>query len=182
MKKNKIVVIVLLFSLMLSNSVFATEQFCDLILYKGQTYEILNYVYPLESYFNESNPRPVPMGLGFLRKEALCSACWRGYIATWKIEEGILYLIKLEDGSCDLQNKRDLDISKIFPEQQLPIKAEWFNGSIDFYLETESYNPYELKGGETFNAKQLYLTIENGVIQKEEIVNTKISPMPLLAW
>ena len=117
MKKYFILIILIL----ISTRAFATAQFGDGLVYKGETVSIFSN--PLESFFNKENPRPNDLF------KPRCSACWRGYVATWKIENGYLYLIKVVEGSCG-SNPKEIEISKVFPKGNPPIKATWFTGTI----------------------------------------------------
>ena len=81
--------LLLVFSMCLFTSVaFATIQTEERIMYNGERRDMSSL--PLESFFNESHPRPEAFfmyGVG--------SACWRGYIGEWKIENDFLYLERL---------------------------------------------------------------------------------------
>ena len=114
-------IVTFLFLIMLMGNVMATGQYPDLLIYKGETQSI--FTNPLELYFDNQHPRPI----GIFTFS--CTANWRGYVATWKIEENNLYLVKLVEGSCD-ENAREIPIAIIFPEHQAPIKASWFSGTL----------------------------------------------------
>jgi hypothetical protein len=66
------------------------------------------------------NPRPVKL-FGYA-----CTASRRGYIATWKIDNGKLFLIKIVSGDCSAE-PADLDVSSIF-KKPLPVEATWYSG------------------------------------------------------
>ncbi|MDR0769488.1 MAG: hypothetical protein LBE71_06285 [Dysgonamonadaceae bacterium] len=55
-----------------------------------------------------------------------CSACWRGYLGQWKIENDKLYLIGLHEFGETSQNTL---MTRIFPNQQ-EVFADWFSGEI----------------------------------------------------
>ena len=82
---NKIVLTLAALSI-LCNSLFATGQRSERIIFNGKEYSL--FTDPLESLFTEVNPRPVKL-FGYA-----CTASRRGYIATWKIDNGKLFLIK----------------------------------------------------------------------------------------
>lgn len=155
--------IVLLIILLSSSNAFGTAQFPDLLIYKGDSFSLFSN--PLESYFGKNNPRPDYL---FVFR---CTANWRGYVATWKIENENLYLIKLVEGSCD-PNARNIDISIIFPSQDLPIKATWFSGTLR--IPQGKMLSYIHMGYESIYENDLIITIENGKVINEQIVdNTK---------
>jgi hypothetical protein len=86
---------VLLLGLFFTLNVFGTIQIPDLLIYSGDT--ILIETFPLESYFNDQNPRPDSLFL----KDCLSTACWRGYQAIWKIENDRLFLVSILDCCAD---------------------------------------------------------------------------------
>jgi len=160
MKRLTIAIVVFL----IPCSAFATAQLGDKLVYKTETVEIFSN--PLESYFNEKNPRP---GHLFTFK---CTACWRGYVATWKIEDGYLYLTKIVEGSCS-KDAKEILISEIFPQQTAPVKALWFTGT----LRAPQGEPllYVHMGYGSVYEKELMISIKEGRVLSEVIVdNTKI--------
>ncbi len=144
---NKITL--LFFLILLPANVLATIQAPDELTYKGETKPMLTN--PLEQYF-ETHPRPEGVF------NALCSAIWRGYIATWEIKENNLYLVNLKEGGCEA-NAPEIPLSKIFRNQQSPVKASWYSGVLKIPIRNGSI--YE---------KELILTIENGVLINEELI------------
>ena len=60
----------------------ATTQFSDILYLNGQKHSLDSL--PLEQYYGPGNPRP--------KFRAPNTATWRGYIATWEIDRGVLYL------------------------------------------------------------------------------------------
>lgn len=83
----------LLFVMLISRfTVLGTAQVPDLLIYNGDTLQLM--ANPLEDYYNESNMRPSSFGI----HHCTSTACWRGYQATWLIENNILYLVKI--GNC----------------------------------------------------------------------------------
>lgn len=61
---------------------FATTQVSDLIVINGQPQPLDSL--PLEQYYGPGQPRP--------RFKAPNTATWRGYVATWALDGGRLYL------------------------------------------------------------------------------------------
>src|SRR4030065_169020 len=60
----------------------ATTQFPDILYLNGQKHSLDSL--PLEHYYGPGNPRP--------KFRAPNPATWRGYIATWEIDRGVLSL------------------------------------------------------------------------------------------
>jgi hypothetical protein len=144
-----------------------TAQIADKLLYKNETMWIFSN--PLESYFNEKNPRPDHL---FTFK---CTACWRGYVATWKIEEGYLYLTKVVEGSCGADAK-EIPISEILPQQTAPVKALWFTGT----LRVPQGEPllYVHMGYGSIYEKELMISIKEGKVLSEFIVDNTKKKLP----
>ena len=86
----------------------ATTQFPDLLYLNGQKHPLDSF--PLEQYYSPGKPRP--------KFRAPNTATWRGYIATWEIDQGVLYL-KAIGGWTD-QGEVRLE-EPVFPAR----KARW---------------------------------------------------------
>ncbi len=145
----------------LCSVLYATAQFGDRLIYKGQTYEI--FTNPLESFFNNEHPRPENLF------KYSCTACWRGYIATWKIEEGRLWLVKAIEGSCDI-NAAEIDLSGVFGKK-LPVEATWYSGVLR--VPQGELLDYVHMGYESVYEKELLITIQKGKVIKEETIDNK---------
>jgi hypothetical protein len=124
-----------------------TAQASDILYFDGSEYIL--YSEPLEFYFEQHPPRP--------DIEATCSACWRGYIATWRIKRDKLYMVSLQsfDGD-DLALKQ-----KLFPGDDM-IFASWFTGPLvcPYGEEVE----YVHMGYGTTYENYLILEVEHGIV------------------
>ena len=149
-----------LFLIVLTGNVWATAQMGDILVYQGQNKSIFSN--PLEFYFDEQHPRPNEVF------QFSCTANWRGYVATWKIEEDYLYLVKLVEGSCS-HDAPEIPLGSIFPEQQSPIKATWFTGRLRIPLGKRLQ--YVHMGYGSVYEKALFLSIENGKLIGETLVD-----------
>lgn len=95
--------------------VLGTAQVPDVLIYQGDTLAL--YANPLEDFYHEENPRPRSFGL----QGGWSTACWRGYRATWLIENDQLYLIEI--GPCHVYLEYKLtqivldSLSKTIPEE-----------------------------------------------------------------
>jgi hypothetical protein len=156
--------IAILFFFMLLGNAFATAQFPYYLIYKGEELPIFSN--PLEAYLKTMDyPRHDEIFV------SSCSACWRGYVATWKIEDGYLYLTKLVEGTCS-SNAKEIPISIIFSKQKAPIKATWFSGTLR--IPQGKQLRYVHMGYGSIYEKEIILTVENGKLTKENIIdNTK---------
>jgi len=158
--KNKIFFVSILFIVVTSGKAFSTAQMADHLIYKGETLPI--FTNPLESFFSDKNPRPSNTF------HFLCTACWRGYIATWKIEDNKLYLIKIVEGTCS-SDAPEIDVSKIFKGKKLPVEAYWYSGILR--IPRGKMLSYVHMGYGSVYEKELILTIENGKLVKEETID-----------
>ena len=80
-----------------------------------------------------------------------CSALWRGYIATWKIESGMLYLIEIyanvtgvkghikgnESTTQSLLSDEAVGMDYFFPNQS-KVFADWYSGNLPIHNESTS--------------------------------------------
>mgnify|MGYP001826477571 CR=1 FL=1 len=127
-----------------------TAQVTDVLSFDGDEYAIHNE--PLEAYFDKYPPRP--------EIEASCSACWRGYVATWRIKRSKLYLQRLDDFSGKLLKLK----KELFPNEEGPVFASWFTGPLICPNGPEVQ--YIHMGYESTFEKYLIIEIENGLVTK----------------
>ena len=99
-----------------------TLQIAERMIYNGQEYQL--HTEPLKSYLYEHPiKRPGPT-------HSFCTACWRGYVGHWAIEDDKLYLVELD--SFEIPHRNALD--DLFPDQE-KVFAEWFSGTIHTTLD-----------------------------------------------
>lgn len=94
-----------------------TSQIPDVIYYRGRRRQLM--ATPLESYFEKGAARP--------ELDRSFSELWRGYIATWRLDEGRLYLVHLKPG---MDGGAKLTIGTLFPGQGRRVFAFWFTGRL----------------------------------------------------
>ena len=94
----------------------ATTQFSDIVYLNGQKHSLDSL--PLEQYYGPKNPRP--------KFRAPNTATWRGYIATWEIDRGVLYLKAIRAWT----GQRKVGLEALFPGQKGPVAATWFTGKL----------------------------------------------------
>jgi hypothetical protein len=152
--------ILLLLFLFLNINVFATAQLPDYLKYKGKTYRM--YTNPLDSYFSKENPPPKGFG------RMVSTACWRGYVAFWMIENGYLYLEKILDGD---NYGPKIPPTKLFKDTKGPVKATWYSGTIT--IPQGKRTKYVHMGYQSKYEKELKLRIEKGKLIKEWTIDNK---------
>ncbi|MGC8494817.1 MAG: hypothetical protein ACP5SH_24095 [Syntrophobacteraceae bacterium] len=106
---------------------------------------------PLSDYFAMGGTGP--------RFQSNCTALWRGYIGTWEILDGRLYLIELhgtlEDGS-------EAELSSIFPDFPDRVFAHWFSGTIRAPL--GKLIQYVHMGYASIHERDLLIEVARGVV------------------
>ena len=111
-----------------------------------------------------------------------CTACWRGYIGHWLVDDHQLWLVdvrgsnEVDDGKIyvevDQEQLKLLDWRKtFFNHQQGNIKAEWFSGQLVVemgelikYVHMAYYSEYE---------KYMIIDIKDGDVVKQEMLTNE---------
>ena len=145
----------------------ATGQAPDLLLMNGKQYSILTN--PLEPFL-ALNPKKTPTS------DIVSTGLWRGYVATWKIEDDRLILTKIEtlrrkptdDGAFDTEYGDTTQA--VFPEDGVVI-ATWFTGHI--VIPTGKLVEYVHMGYASTYKKYLILRVERGVLTKQYRLNSE---------
>ncbi len=155
--KNITIAMILLF---VPINAFATAQIPDRILYQGEAYPL--FTEPLERYLSENTPRTERLFF------SVCTACWRGYVATWELKENYLYITKLVEGTCR-PDAKEIPFENVFPGQAAPVKAVWFSGVLR--IPQGERLRYERRGYGAVYERELWLTIRNGKMASETIID-----------
>ena len=138
---------------------FATSQVPEVLVYGGTTNDL--YTTPLESLFSAGSPKV------FIERPS-STACWRGYVGTWKIEKDELYLVALQEGH---PRAGAIPLDKVNPQWESPVKATWFSGTLRIG------RGKVLMGGMGFSEKResdIFLEIKEGIIvSTRQVDNTK---------
>jgi len=113
--------IIIIIFVLTGTQLFGTAQFPDLLIYKGDTF--LLHSNPLEVYFDKKGERTI----GGIEIKGSCTALWRGYVATWKLENDSLFLIRIQTDYCD-DIPNEVDITKEFNSNK--IFADWVSFEI----------------------------------------------------
>ena len=145
---------------MFSLNIFATAQIPDFLKYNDKTYRM--HTNPLDTYFSKENPPPKDFG------KYRSAACWRGYVAFWKIENGYLYLEKVLEGD---NHGPSIPLTKLFKDARGSVKATWYSGIIT--IPKGKQLKYVHMGYRSKYEKELKMTFDKGKLIKEWTVNNK---------
>ena len=112
------------------------------------------------------------------------TGCWRGYIATWKLENNKLFLEEI--APCDTYGKPPgnypiADISKLFPDlyKDGHIFAGWVTDEL--LVAKGKMLWYMHNGFDRIYERELGLVVESGILQKtNEYDNSKTKESPLI--
>lgn len=145
-----------------SSAVYATAQIPDQIELDGKTYELLSE--PLNDYLYEVHWQ--------LPEDAeIHSGNWRGYIASWAIQEGQLVLLD----AVIRRYHEDLDdtlteslMPSLFPDQQQVI-AVWFSGTL--VVPTGPLREYVHMGYQSSYERYTVLEIAAGKVTAQHDLN-----------
>jgi len=136
-----------------------TAQIAEKLVYKGETLSLCDE--PLRHYLQTIARN--------LRLEAPSTALWRGYVGTWTIEDGRLYLVKLEGYKLTKAGITQIELRDIFPDYPDGVFAHWCTGELRCpmgglleYVHGGYASRYEM---------DLFLKIEKGILVSDRIVN-----------
>ena len=159
----------------LSPAVLATGQDPDLIIYNGKTYSL--FANPLEEFYENRKNRPSFQ----VEPGVMSTGNWRGYVATWAIENGILYLVKLDAWICrdwDAKSCRKVKLSAIFGRRYRDgkVKADWFSGELR--IPDGKLLQYVHMGYGSVYERELTLSVESGRVVKESVIDNTRKALP----
>jgi hypothetical protein len=100
-----------------------TAQAAEILHYKGR--ELALCAEPLDLYLENNNIRFDSETIANSGTITICSACWRGYIGEWLIENRRLYLIGINN-----VNDEPIPLSRIFPDNPKRVFAHWVTGEL----------------------------------------------------
>lgn len=126
-----------------------TAQFSEWLNYQGEEHAM--FTNPLSDYYAMTGLKS-PFS-------ADCSALWRGYVGTWEILGGRLYLIRLK-GS--LEDGGTASLETVFPGFPDRVFAHWYSGTIR--LPQGRRLEYVHKGYMSRFEREEFLDIERGVL------------------
>ena len=138
----------------------ATTQFPDILYLDGQKHELFSL--PLEQYYGPNRPRP--------QFKAPNTATWRGYVATWEIDQGVLYLKAIKAWT----HQGEVGLEALFPGQKSRVAATWFSGQLRV-PQGKMLKPYV---PQPIYEKYLMITVEQGRVQGREIIDNPGGQLP----
>jgi hypothetical protein len=138
---------------LLPEPALATTQFSDILYLNGQKYSLDSL--PLEPYYGPGNPRP--------KFRAPNTATWRGYIATWEIDRGVLYIKAIRAWT----DQGQVGLEALFPGRKVPVSATWFTGRLMIPQGpvVKPAVPHPIYG------KYLLITVEQGRVVHQEVID-----------
>jgi len=150
----------ILMMLILSGNAFATAQAPEILSYKKKRLKL--HTTPLAAYFYQQGYAP--------EFNPVNTACRRNYIATWKIDNGDLYLVDI-DATLD---KKPFTVKNLFPHSKYPVKATWYTGTL--ILPRGKLMHYVHSGYQSKYEEELQIQIEDGKVIKETMVKNPVPP------
>jgi hypothetical protein len=142
-----------LLCLLIPKAALGTTQFSDILYLNGQKHSLDSL--PLEQYYHPGNPRP--------KFRAPNTATWRGYIATWEIEQGVLYLKAI----LAWTDQGEVGLEALCPGKKGPVAATWFTGK----LRVPQGKILKPAVPHPIYAKYLMITVEKGRLVSQEVVD-----------
>lgn len=143
---------------------FATAQLPDNIVIDGVREKLFaNPLEPALKADKELAARFYP-----LLPKGMCTAVWRGYVATWQVRDDRLYLEQIEVDACS--NAHALALERIFPGSTGAVPATWVTGRLT--IPQGKQQQYIHMGYQSRYERYLILTVEAGVIVARETRDT----------
>lgn len=158
---------------------YATGQAPDLLVYNGKTYDLFSN--PLEDYYSYKRRRPPFM----IEPHTVISGVWRGYIATWEITDGRLYLSKVDSWLCGRYSKsrrnkgcRRVTLRELFGKRVVNgrVLASWVSDRLRVPDGKEIQ--YVHMGYGSIYERDMFFEVEAGKILKQEMVDNTNLKLP----
>lgn len=159
-------ILIIIFGLFTGNTVFATGQVPDYMVYKGDTVAIFSN--PLEQYFEQTGKRELIDFVG-----CWSTACWRGYKAIWELKNDSLFLRQITSCHKDCAPEiNNASLEKIFGTDN--VFADWFTGSI--IIPQGKQVQYIHMGYASIYERELHLSFQIGLqVDERTVSNEKIA-------
>lgn len=150
---------------MLSVKAGATGQRPDYLIRDSDTLSLYNN--PLTQYFERVGNNEMPDFHTYCGS----TACWRGYVAYWKLEGDSLFLLRIKPCVDECDSNVDANLEKMFHSKE-PF-AYWYSGTLTL-PKGKFFTSYYI-GYSSIYEKEEKIQIENGVVIKRwEISNEKL--------
>ena len=131
-----------------------TTQVLEQLTYNGTIFPTISE--PLRPYLESNN----------IQLPSQSSACWRGYIGHWTIEDNQLYVTDIRSFRIPTKGITP-SIQYLFPDQTR-VFAEWFSGKIR--IEEGEIRHY-FGRGHYARERTIFLIFERGVLIESEIIH-----------
>ena len=131
-----------------------TVQIAERLIVEGQEVSLCEE--PLAPYLALMTNRP--------RFDASCSALWRGYVGTWELRDGRLWLVAV---SGELESGASVSVDALFPGEALPIFAGWYSGTLR--VPQGQLLDYVHCGYSSIYERDLLVDVEHGVVVKSHL-------------
>lgn len=154
---------ILTLTLFISLSVFATAQYPDKIIYNNKEYSL--HSNPMEEYFTKYPDRKPEGGI-------ISTALWRGYVATFEVIDGQVFLKDIEIRVPDSSAKNNsfdtkwVSVLKVVVPDGSKLKLEWLTGLL-VIPHGKMINYVHMGYGSTFE-NYILLEIDKGDLKKEK--------------
>ncbi|WP_346861199.1 hypothetical protein [uncultured Draconibacterium sp.] len=127
-----------------------TIQINDRIYLDGKLYELLST--PLKAFF-ESHPE-------IQEFSGTASNCERGYVASWRLRNNVLYLT----GFQPFESTVYVDRTQVLSGTRM--LADWYTGMLRIPVGPVVHR---FSDGHALHEKEMHLYIENGILQNHEV-------------
>lgn len=141
-----------------------TAQIGEILRYNGNTVRMCDT--PLGDYFALGGRRPEPDFDTFG-----CTALWRGYVGTWEIVDGRLYLVGI---SGDLEDGSPGCLATVFPDYPERVFAHWYSGEIR--IPEGKILKYVHMGFASKYERDVFLVFLNGILLSAETRTNGTAP------
>lgn len=149
--------ILLLSLLFAAGAALATAQVPDIVLVDGKAESL--FTNPLAPYLLK-HPQALP------QNTVTSTANWRGYVATWAIDDGLLVLRKIEQKfpKGDRKTVTRNVLRQVFPGRK-PVVADWYSGTL-VLPQGEMVEYVHMGYGSTFSDYRLFV-VRNGRVLRD---------------
>ncbi len=134
-----------------------TIQIKDRIYLDGKLYELLST--PLESFLEARFNMPKLRGRN--------SNCWRGYVASWRIRNNVLFLTGFQQVSPRIV----FNTNEIITSTKLV--AEWYTGILRIPV---GYVIHHYSNDVPLHEKEIHIYVESGLVMNHEVIHNKYVP------
>lgn len=135
-----------------------TVQTMERLLLRGE--EIPLATTPLENFWEQSPPRPT--------LEPPNTACWRGYVGTWGIDDGQLFLLNIEEAEVS-SDESPVTVDSLFPGSAGRVRADWFTGNLYCPLGEANFTV----DGDMVYDRHLVIEIAQGRVVRERVTSSE---------